>query len=243
MPTPSSLLVPPVAVPPAPALPAQSAWVDAIIAQIAATADQYPGVVIIFNDQADQVKYMSARGLRYLGTSMAALTEMGAGYYPAFFNPDEAHEYVPKIVDLMRRNDPDHVVSFFQQVRTGPGRTFEWYLSTVKVLAQDPATGHPLLLICFACPIDRESHLTHKVQRLLDENNFLRHHQQQFARLTARERQVLACLAQGLSSPEIAERLFLSPQTVDTHRRNLRQKLQPATTAELTEYARAFDLV
>ena len=216
--------------------------IAAKIREIAATADLFPGVVIVFNDQADEVKYMSARGLRQLGTSMAELTALGGAYYPTFFNPDEAHEYVPKLVDLMQRNDLAHVVSFFQQVRTGPARTFEWHLSTVKVLAQN-AAGRPLLLICFSCPIDPESHVTHKVQRLLDENNFLRGHHARFATLTSREREILRGLALGQSAPEIADRLFISPQTAETHRRNLRRKLQVESAFELGQYARAFDLI
>ena len=216
--------------------------VAAKVAEIAATADHYPGVVIVFNDRADQVQYMSERGLRLLGTSMAALAALGADYYPEFFNPDEAHEYVPKLVDLMQRNDPAHVVSFFQQVRTGPGRSFEWYLSTVKLLAQG-SSGQPLLLICFACPIDPASHVTAKVQRLLDENSFLRRHAATFARLTLRERQVLRQLALGLSSPAIAAALHIAVQTAETHRRNVRRKLQVSSAFELSQYARAFDLI
>lgn len=43
--------------------------------------------------------------------------------------------------------------------------------------------------------------------------------------LTARERQVLALVAAGLSAPQIAERLVLSPHTVKTHLRNSFDKL------------------
>jgi DNA-binding NarL/FixJ family response regulator len=45
------------------------------------------------------------------------------------------------------------------------------------------------------------------------------------ALLTAREREVLELLAEGLTSDEVAERLCLSPRTVQTHVRNLMHKL------------------
>ncbi|MFN9661375.1 MAG: response regulator transcription factor, partial [Cyanobacteriota bacterium] len=45
------------------------------------------------------------------------------------------------------------------------------------------------------------------------------------AQLTEREEQVLLLIGQGLSSLRIAEQLGLSIHTVDTHRRNIRQKL------------------
>jgi DNA-binding CsgD family transcriptional regulator len=45
------------------------------------------------------------------------------------------------------------------------------------------------------------------------------------ARLSAREREVLTLLALGASGADIAERLFLSPETVRTHTRRAREKL------------------
>lgn len=212
------------------------------IAEIAVTADLYPGVVIVLNSQADRVEYMSARGLRGLNTTMPALLALGSAYHDHYFNPDEAHEYVPKVADLLGRNDPGYVISFFQQVRTGPSQTFEWHLSTARVLAQSP-TGEHLLVISFSCPIDPASHITTKVQRLLDENTFLRHHSATYARLTAREREVLRYLALGHSSADIAEELHLSVRTSETHRRNIRQKLRATSTFELGQYARAFNLI
>ena len=44
-------------------------------------------------------------------------------------------------------------------------------------------------------------------------------------RLTARERQVLSCLVEGLDRRSTAERLVLSPHTVRTHVENLVRKL------------------
>lgn len=57
------------------------------------------------------------------------------------------------------------------------------------------------------------------------------------ASLTSREREVLQLLAEGNSTPRIAERLFLSPATVDVHRRNIMRKLDIHNVAALTHYA------
>lgn len=47
----------------------------------------------------------------------------------------------------------------------------------------------------------------------------------QFERLTGRERAVLRLTAQGYSAPEIGERLFISPKTVDTYKQRIGDKL------------------
>lgn len=57
------------------------------------------------------------------------------------------------------------------------------------------------------------------------------------ARLGRRERQVLALLADGKRSTEIASTLAISVATVEVHRRNIMRKLDLHTVAELTKYA------
>ena len=55
--------------------------------------------------------------------------------------------------------------------------------------------------------------------------------------LTSREREVLQLLVEGKSNKEIAASLSLSPYTVETHRRNLQEKLNLHSFAELILYA------
>ena len=56
-------------------------------------------------------------------------------------------------------------------------------------------------------------------------------------RLTARERQVLQLIAEGLTSMQIGDRLHIAASTVDVHRRNLMRKLDLHNVADLTRYA------
>ena len=58
-----------------------------------------------------------------------------------------------------------------------------------------------------------------------------------FLQLTAREREVLQLTAEGHSGSDIAERLFISPRTVETHRANLMRKLGVRNQKELVRYA------
>ena len=55
--------------------------------------------------------------------------------------------------------------------------------------------------------------------------------------LSARETEILRCLADGLASRQIAESLGMSVRTVETHRHNIRRKLGLAGQAELIKYA------
>lgn len=55
--------------------------------------------------------------------------------------------------------------------------------------------------------------------------------------LSEREKEIVACVAKGLSNKEIADALCLSVNTVTTHRRNIARKLQIHSAAGITIYA------
>jgi len=58
-----------------------------------------------------------------------------------------------------------------------------------------------------------------------------------FAVLTDREREVLQMVAEGRSTKDIGEEMKISVKTVETHRRNIMEKLNLHSVAELTKYA------
>jgi DNA-binding NarL/FixJ family response regulator len=79
------------------------------------------------------------------------------------------------------------------------------------------------------------------ISKLLVED-YVRQLQQQgledvYDLLTAREREITQLIAEGRSTKDIASLLFLSPYTVDTHRKTILQKLNLHSVPELMLYA------
>lgn len=58
-----------------------------------------------------------------------------------------------------------------------------------------------------------------------------------YSSLTEREREILKLVAEGFTNNQIAERLVISPKTVDTHRTHIMDKLNLHSRAELVKYA------
>ncbi|TGE05219.1 response regulator [Hymenobacter fodinae] len=61
--------------------------------------------------------------------------------------------------------------------------------------------------------------------------------------LTDREKEVLQLLAEGFTNAEIAEKLFTSKRTIETHRQNIIEKTQVKNTAALMRYAVSHGLI
>jgi DNA-binding NarL/FixJ family response regulator len=57
------------------------------------------------------------------------------------------------------------------------------------------------------------------------------------ATLTARQREVLQLVAEGLTTKQAAARLHLSPKTIETHRQQLMARLNLSSVADLTRFA------
>jgi two-component system response regulator NreC len=58
-----------------------------------------------------------------------------------------------------------------------------------------------------------------------------------FEKLTDRERDVLRFVASGYTAPEIGEKLFISPKTVDTYKQRIAEKLGLAHRSEYVQFA------
>lgn len=63
------------------------------------------------------------------------------------------------------------------------------------------------------------------------------------ANITKRESEILSLMLTGFNSPQIAEKLFISYSTVENHKRNLRQKTNCKTSAELIYYVLKNNLI
>jgi DNA-binding NarL/FixJ family response regulator len=66
---------------------------------------------------------------------------------------------------------------------------------------------------------------------------------ERFEKLTARERDVLRLVAEGYSAPEIGEKLFISPKTVDTYKQRVNEKLGLAHRADYVKLALKLGLI
>jgi len=64
-----------------------------------------------------------------------------------------------------------------------------------------------------------------------------------YKRLTKREQEIMRLVAEGFTTKEIAERLFISIKTVDNHRANIMNKLGIHRTVELIRYAARIGLI
>ncbi len=79
-----------------------------------------------------------------------------------------------------------------------------------------------------------QSYFSVEIQKILADSIF---ENDRIPRLTRREKEILKLVAEGVTTPQIAQQLFISPLTVETHRRNLIQKMGVSNAAQLVKMA------
>ena len=75
--------------------------------------------------------------------------------------------------------------------------------------------------------------LAQRIQRKVEHAD----EQSQYEKLTEREQDVLRYVARGYSAPEIGEKLFISPKTVDTYKQRINEKLGLAHRSDYVDFA------
>lgn len=113
--------------------------------------------------------------------------------------------------------------------------------SIIMQSIQNGASGYLLkntsideLVICIKGALSGDIVFCNETKQIISRPS---QHDLPMPRLTKREKQILQMVAQGKTSNVIAEELFLSPLTVDTHRKNLLQKFHAKNSTELINLA------
>jgi DNA-binding CsgD family transcriptional regulator len=222
--------------------PSEDASFETRLAYIKRIADELPSALLIHKTDDLSIVYMNSPSLEALGIKYDDIEHLNeAKYHLRFQHIEYGAEFVPKVFHIIRSKASEHV-SFFQNVQNKKSQEWQLFATNTKVFHRD-SNGEPTHVITIAGKIDPVHHITTKVVRLMSELSFLKTNNPLFLSLTKREVDVLRLMALGKSSTEISAALFISPATVETHRKKVRNKLHIKNNYETLLFAQAYDLI
>ncbi len=212
------------------------------INQFAPVAESMPGVMVVHKIEGFAPLYMTSNGLDLLGLTLEELKAIGEDYQKKFLNEDFMEDYLAFLRKAMKEKKEDETYNFFHQVQLREDQDYVWYVSSIKIFHKDPE-GNPTHTILIAFPLGDLEHIPQKAEKMLDESLFLKKNRKKFLSLGRRGKEVLRLVAMGKTSAEIAEELNVSTDTVNSHRRIVKEKLGISSSYQFTKYARSFDLI
>lgn len=216
--------------------------IEQIIELFTPTFEQIPAICIVHNLQTNEAEYMCGYGLSQFNLTFDELRAMGDEYKQKLFNQDEVLSHDERIVGLVKRNDESEIISYFQQVRLSNGNVWGLWLSSIRIFLKD-THGQPILTVMTSVPVDASQNDSNRVVRLLNEDKYVRNNIALFRTLSKRETEILILMASNQSGADIAALLFLSEDTVKTHRKNIKRKIKATSYYDVVKFAQSFGLL
>lgn len=209
--------------------------------QIKAAAELFPAGFMLLRYKTYRILIEFRSGINPDVIQPPAITDAGN-------TEDDLLHYIPvadrdsfldRIREKVQNVDVSEHFSMFQQISTNIDHELKWHLFSFKVLGKEPGSDETMLSATVT-PISAEDKIMKKVLGILEENKLIKKHFSSYLTLTGRERQVLNLLAEGKSSKSIAENLYISLHTAETHCKKIKAKLGARTRMELMQIASLF---
>lgn len=206
-------------------------------ADFATITDQIPVAASLNHPDTFELVNTNPKHTEFSGYVPEEIRENWAEYIQTV-HPSTIENILEFLPDFYKNQDHHKTMAFVQYSKLGRSSNFSPSISFTKP-SQLPGG---LLLWLTALP-ENFGEMSKKMDRIIKVDEFKFKKFKQFQQLTAREVEILTLLAQGHNNPAIAEQLYLSRQTVETHRKHLIYKLDIRSFLDLMKYAFAFGLV
>jgi DNA-binding CsgD family transcriptional regulator len=189
------------------------------------------------------------------GYAPAEIMDNGLGFVVDIMHKDDFEIYnqsiftqiIAHLKSVPFEEHPNYNFSFSYRMKKKDGKWMHLYQQGSYIT--DPETNLPLYSLAMVTDIsdlkrnntsmiftiDKKNH----VKEVFGYQNILTNYyypDAEEARLSGREREILGWLADGLSSKQIADKLFISESTVVNHRKNMLKKTNAKNIAELIRY-------
>lgn len=187
--------------------------------------------------------YMNSWGCERLGSSVEEVNQLGEAYYERYFIKEECLSIFHGMTKYLEIGDFDKQYNFFQRVKLHSNNDYTWFYTVMKIAPIKTPFELQNKMILLSSPVMGMDALISRVNKTLDQDQYIRKNYRYFAKLTHREKEIIGLLANGKSSNEIGDILCLSVHTVSTHRKNIIRKMECYSFADLLKFAIAFDLV
>lgn len=203
--------------------------------------DYIPGSVMVQNLDTMTNTYMNKNGCDILHRSSEELQLLGSDYFRLFFPPEELITQKRDLIQFIGQGDSMKLHSFLQRVRPDAHSEYKWFFTTSRIVRsmENDSTN----LIHISVPVNTLNLTGYRISSMIENDEYIRKNFQRFNLLSVREKEVIKMIVEGKSSYEIANTLYRSIHTINTHRKNIIHKLEVHSLAGLIKFAVAFNLV
>ncbi len=176
----------------------------------------------------------------FLGVSENEILKLGFKYILKIIHHDNINSVYRLAKFFNNSENRNKVFSSTWYLESSNG--WEWCYTSIK-----PAIFHEngavKYMVGVGCSINNMMKTKTQFRRFRKDLNFFEENLEKYLSMTEREKEILKLITEEFTSREIAEKLFISHLTVDTHRKNLIEKLEVKNSLGLAKYSLLFNLM
>ncbi|SHG51063.1 regulatory protein, luxR family [Flavobacterium fluvii] len=203
--------------------------------------DYLPGNILVIDLTKVATIYMNNCGCNILKHNVEELAELGPGYFNHFFVPDEINKIVASYYVMQKNQEKERILNFVHRVKALDETSYKWYFASAKLL-YTPGQLVSDKIILSVNEVNSLGTVAKKINSVLEESDWMKKNFAKYCRLTPKEKEIISLLVLGNNNAAISDTLFITKLTINTHRRNIKQKLEIKTFSELYKFATAFGL-
>ena len=214
-------------------------FINSKINALKIAGDWIPGIKIVQNTRPYQNLYICETGQKHFALTEAFFKHLPLSEYRSrIFDPEDLHtcllgakeydetllaskNYFIRHQQLQERHEVELII--IHQLLPHIGSKSRFTFTQIIPISFQP----------WAVP---------KIKRIAQEMSFRKEYHHKFCQLTDRNREVLALMARCLKAEEIGEELFIGVNTVNSHKKRIKEVLETNANSDLIQYANAFDL-
>ncbi len=198
--------------------------------------DLVPGYLHLNFRNTYSINYLNKSGQEHWSTDVELIRSKGLAWLDKFCEPNVLKNNKLKIKNFNESAQPSEILTYFQLMRISIDQPFQWYFTSKQIFNE-------IFHISITLNITSMRKDIVKIGKMIDEDPVANAYFNKFHSLSKREKEILRYVAKGHSSQRIADTLFISIHTVQTHRKNIWNKLDINSYSELIKIAQAFNMV
>lgn len=185
------------------------------------------------------LKHVNDKGVEFLKIPRHQLVGQGLETAQKIIHPEFTHVLPLAISYYSDKENFKSIYPYMYYLKSG--EEWQWVYACSQIVSFQP-NGMPKYIILVGCSIyNILKHHKEQVNEVNPVNGFNHLEYDRYQSLSTREKQILKLISQEFTTNEIAEKLFISKATVDSHRKHLLRKLNVKSAIGLTKYVLLFE--
>jgi DNA-binding CsgD family transcriptional regulator len=193
-----------------------------------------PGYIHLNNRKDIHLEYMSKNGQERFQKSLEEIQAGGVEFLNEITDKKSQYIFATGLLSFALSEDEQGTFTFVQRVRNTHKDPFHLYFTVSKKYKNGSS------LLSYTQPIT-ELNAGIYLKEIADERfEFYNAHYYKFEQLTNREKEIISLIIEGKTNKQIADILYISYETVKTHRKNIFRKLETSNLLFLGEFYKFF---